>query len=378
AAIGEVDAIDTLTAAAEFLRDARLAERAVEARFARGDLGLGCEAGDFAQPDAAQAGYWARLRAACFALAGEAAAAEVTLDLARERGADLVDDKFTALALRAAGAPGPAAPRSPRDSVELALALAGGVSISEEAARELPPVDAVAIARNPDLAGPLRMAAASAAPGALTPSETAAIYQAVAGAPGEGDDEALRRATDIGDPQRAAFLHRMVIAADAPGAKAAAIAEALAQTTGVADFTVAAQLYAPELAFLPIDSETLVHAPAFIEALAAAGDPRLARTWLRGLQRGMPDPAATSGPIALGPSGDEEGDAPVRALPGAGDLAALVALVEASDPNARPEALGRAARERLRAATVADQAERAAAERDAAVLLALGAEASPA
>jgi hypothetical protein len=371
ARVGGVNALARISATGELVPvgsrladDPDFAEQGARAKLALGDAGGACRYLEDLQSGRQEA-FWLKLRAACFALAGEAAAAETTIELARDAGAENVDADFAALVARAAGGTALTDPVQPRDGVEAALAITAGLPISSEAVNDLEPDAAAGLAVNERASGIARAAAArrAARVGALRTDQIAAAYGAAAVT--ESGVDILAAANAAEGPLQTALFHQAVLTVEDPYARAEALAAALAMSETTPDFIVAARLYASEIAFLPREGETLANSEAYIAALAAAGETGTARAWLQA-RRGAP-----------GASIPVPGESSAAVEAGAIETSALEVLVAASDPAATPAQLAAAAEARLDAAAGAPEAERLAAAADVTLLLALGAEPRP-
>ncbi len=402
AALGHADAVAELVSATPALRnDTAAAELGVRAHLAMDALAPACALADDVSRtlDTAGSGFWTRARIACFVFAGEATAAEVTMDAARAAGVDGIDTTFAEWVISAAGSAGAAPSKTPRNSLELALARAANAALTDDTLGALDPIDLAALAGDDGADHDVRLHAARKLlrSGALDAASYAALVRDAAAAPEQSSAELLDAAHAAKGAARDVLYHQAVSAADTPIAKAAAIAAALNAAETPDAFRAAASLYANELVFLQVNPDTLIHAPAFIAAAAASGDTRLARTWLRarlfavGAASTPPTPSdlvtPTSAPVALGAQDDPFAVSPASnpspATSGAmgragmeplapGVEAALRALVTTADPSSSERALGEAALGWLASAPNSVDAERAAA-----VLLALGARSTP-
>lgn len=356
-----------LSGAAGVLEDGDYAALGVRARFVSGDSRAACLLVQRVRAPREQ-GFWARARAACFAMAGEAPAAELTLSVARDLGAQNVDAAFDAWIARASGQGG--APEPPRDAIELALALHASGPLAAEAGEtvSLPAAVGLALDGRAPIGARLVAARRAALSGALTPQAFGEVLRATPSPDGVADSAALIQAAGEAEPAAArAYLHKAVIAArdgEAPAALARALAAALDSADGARDFIIAAKLYAELIAALPLSREALAYAPVLAEAAAVAGRPDAARALLDAHAAPPGEPTAL---VAIA-----EEDQLVRLEPA--ERAALDVLVALADGEADGDALLGAAFERLSTAIALGPQERAGAERDAMLLLALGAD----
>ena len=356
-----------------------VARRAALARAAVNDV-LGVCVADDALPASEAQDWWLRLRAVCLTLSGEAAAADTILELARDRGVDLVDVPFqTWLAVATGGSVEPPS-GGVRDGVELLLARQAPARFEPALLENASPIALTGLAG--DATAPslprLRAANAAAALGAISVETHRAALAAAAGEMTTNGAAALAEAQTAEAPVRSALIYRAVTTAESSLVQAEALAAAFseAETTGV--LTATARLYAPELAALPREEAEAAFGLAFIEAAAAAGETDVARGWLVALAGDGYGEVAT-GPVTL----DLENPPPPASAPLAGSVLApalasgFAAMIAATDAQAGPDDLADIAVRRLDAVAGANDADRAMAITDAALLTALGAEMSP-
>lgn len=365
ARLGRVEAVEAIVwGAIGGLENPALARHGAVAGFARGNNETACALSD-GLTQGRDAPFWLRARAACAALNGARGAAELTLSLARDRGTEGVDDSFAAWVVGDLEAAAP-----PRDAIEVALARLAGAPLDVGLAETLTLMEAAGAALDAEAPIGLRLEAArrAAAAGAIT----VAAYDAAlaAGAvPGERDPSALFEAALAQEGGRqAALLRQIARTPDVDPALAAdAISVALDSALSAADFLLAARLYRDDLAELPRTAATVAYAPVFAEAAAAAGDASLARLWLT-------TRTERSGPITLGdPAPIDETELSLDP----GDAAAIDVLIALADPFSDRTRLSEAALERLAVAEGRSAEETAAADRDALLLVALGATGAP-
>ncbi len=304
-------------------------------------------------------GFWARVRSVCFALAGEGAAAELTLDVARRQGANNVDAAFSYWLAAATNAPTFGDQQPPRDALELVLALQSEKDIGPDTARSLSPPAATALARNPDVSGEVRLAAAeiSALRYAITLDELGQAFSAALGSDVRSAQEIMQAGLSEDDVRAKALMIKAALTAQVPETKADALAAALqlAQTDGA--LPVIARYLGAVLRDAPPSAQTGSYAPLFAEAAALAGDPATARKWRD----------ARTGPNNLGASAGGADPANSRL-----SQALLDAMIVAVDPASDAAAKSEVARSVLAAAQ--NPNERAIAQRATMVLHALGAE----
>ncbi len=366
---GHVEAVARiLSSASGALSEPAYAQLAAQARFLSGDAAGACRL--VQQTRAPQAvTFWARARAACFAMAGELAAAELTLSAARDFGGDYVDATFDAWTARAAG-PTAAPARQPRDAVEVALALHARGPLNSKAVGNLPLAAAAAVARHDNAPSMARLAAVRRAARAdiVDARALAAAYDAAPPPGNVTNSVGLLAAAQKAEGERAhALAYQAVATAPDPGQRAEALAAALDLTGDARDFILAAHLYSDAIGAAPLVREVLVYAPILAEAAAAAGDPARARALLDAQAAPPGSPAAL---IAV-----DDADAPQPLTDE--ERASLEVLIAAADSAASGEQLGAAALRRLQSAETLTEGERARAQTDAFLLLALGAANTP-
>ncbi len=349
--------------------DPALAQPAAEALFAVGQDAQACNVVQ-GRTQGGQDPFVLRARAACFALAGETTAAEVTLELGRDLDMVDVDTTFTALvtaAGQAANGRAAAAP-APRDILEFALARSTGAPATQAWVTNAPAAVALQLARDEQADAAVRQLAVDriAPLGVLRAAEVTAILGL------RGGESGGLRGGDLDPAVARAQAYQGVVDAAGAGEKAAAIAEALEGEPGAARFLAASRVYTAELAFLPRNAQTLGFAATFVEAAAAAGQPGLARQWLRARSQGL-----TGG--ALNATSTLSADAGEPALAGE-DETALIALIAVADDETPLAMLTQTARDTLQSAVDAGLAGRGLerAQLDVALLIAVGADAEPA
>jgi hypothetical protein len=226
------------------------------------------------------ASYFLKLRAYCFARAGDVAAANLNLDIAR--AADGADAWFSQAL---GGRTGAYAGRPPagryRTALEAAISSYAGLAPDMRALAAAPGLALSALATHPDTAPGLRIEAAqrAAALDVIGPARHAeALTAGLAGLAG------LTPAPVIPGPAASFAAVR-----DAPGAatateadsKAALIAAALEATTSYAGFAAAARLYRADLQSIAPSEALSAHARIFAEAALATYDPPGALAWRR-------------------------------------------------------------------------------------------------
>lgn len=263
-------------------QSAQLSHVHAEAGFALAETRAACRTAEQLLEGRDQA-YWLRARAACSALAGNIAAAELTAELARSvEPAPVFEALFDAYTLQQdlpAGA-------QPTTGLELALAHAIAPDTSIEVAETAP--------------GWLAEAAHNFGP----PIELPELLS-----------EALETAMAMEGPERATVLGALAGQDLDRTIAAEALAVRLGEAAGQGRFVEVARAYGDEVATLPITADTLAFGKRFVLAAILAGDLETARIWREALldgppqtepepAAGLPDlaaPDAMTGPAGLAP-----------------------------------------------------------------------------
>jgi len=259
--------------------DATIAQYAAQAELARGRRTDACARGRGAEVGETAPAFLLRLRAYCAATAGDRAAADLALDLARQQNAE--DAWYTAAVAAAGGAP-PSRPPTARydNSLSTALSLAGQLRPGPNPLNDASTLALLTLARNEQAPQPHRVQAAAAA------------YQR--GALSADDARAIMRATPpemtSGLPPIAAAL-RQVEAAPGTLEAATAIAAALRQAGTPAEFHATAQFFRSDIANLTAAPD---QAAALLYARAAliVGDVQLGQRLVAAARQSGVDEAA--------------------------------------------------------------------------------------
>jgi hypothetical protein len=228
------------------------------ADLARGQEDQACAIGE-GLAEGRDGGFWLRLRAFCQARAGQAAPAQLTLDLAGQQGRSADYERLMAAFLAGKDAEAPALD----NGLDYALSRHVSAGWSQGLAAAAPPV-AVAVARDPAAAPSVRLEAAARAAragivvadayGALQPPPADLTAADQPGAAGEGALAVLARTTGDLSLKEAAVMALLKRAQDGPG------------------FQALARLVQPQIGQL-IGAGAVLRRPALIAlAAAAAGD----------------------------------------------------------------------------------------------------------
>ena len=144
-ALGDAAGADAMLDRAPGVADnAGLSLAAAEAALIKGDDDRACGIGEALTVDRG-AGYWLRLRAFCQARAGEAAAAQLTFQLAQQQSKDADYGRLMTALLAGAGDPGAA---NLRNGVNYALSRRLGLDLRAAAATASPAIERVIAARD--------------------------------------------------------------------------------------------------------------------------------------------------------------------------------------------------------------------------------------
>jgi hypothetical protein len=375
--LGRVDAVDMiLTQTPGALADPARAALAVNARLVKDDKDAACGiANGLAR--GREAPFWIRLRVACLIWSGDDATAELTLDLMAERAGELADEAFATWARAAQNERAPSDPPAPRDAIEASLARTAEYDYAVEDVEQAPFLVALIAALDTNAGAEARATAAERAAlnAALGPVELSDILNIAAPSDGRSPAELIEAGradpTALGD----ALLRRAARAPN-PATAAEALAADLGRQSSPAAFVVEARLAHDALVAVPPSRELIGIAPTLALGAAAAGEVELAYAWLD--PRADEQAASRRGAFANVFGGP----------PGAPDLSssplepvirtAAEAVVAAADPAATPRRLAEVAEARLATTMNSGEALRAEARRDVLILLALGAESSPA
>lgn len=267
ARLGAADELVGMVAGSgEAKRDPGIALYATQADLARGRLRDACRRAETIQPDTPPP-FVLRLRALCFADAGEKEGADLALEVARTAGAG--DPWFqTAVGVMNGAAPA----RAPLARFDTSLNAEASIA----AKLRTPPTNALVnasalalsiVARSETSPPALRAQAAWKA------LKQYAIAPDVARAAGRGETGAT--------PSALGLAVSRVEAASGPYAQALAIEGALKTAKPQGDFTAMSRLFASDIARLPIDPGTAPAATTFTRAMVAVGDYRAAHAWRR-------------------------------------------------------------------------------------------------
>ncbi len=224
--------------------------------------------------------YFLKLRAYCFARAGDIAAANLNLDIAR--AADGADAWFgQALGIKTGAYAGRPPAGRYRTALEAAISSYAGLATDLRALAAAPGLALGALAAHPDTAPGLRIEAAqrAAALDVISPAQHAeALTLGLAALASQTPAPVI--------PAPAASFAAVRNATEAPdapdaGGKAALIAAALEATTSYAGFAAAARLYRADLQSITPSEALAAHAQIFAEAALATYDPPGALAWRR-------------------------------------------------------------------------------------------------
>ncbi|MBY0562982.1 MAG: hypothetical protein K2P58_02250 [Hyphomonadaceae bacterium] len=255
ARMGAADQLATMAAGSNSsLSDPVIAQFAAQAELARGRRSEACARGrgaNFGDPPPA---LLLRLRAYCAAAAGDRAAADLALSLARTNAAE---DAWFAGAVAAAGGAAPARPPAARyeNALTTQLSLAGNLRPGANPLADVSTLSLVALARSEATQQPVRAQATALAyrRGALTAAETRTILRATPAT------------ITTGLPVIAGAL-RQVDAAPGSIEAATAIATVLRQAGVAAEFEAAARFFQADIAALQTAPD---HAAALMFARAS-------------------------------------------------------------------------------------------------------------
>ncbi len=342
-ALGKMGAADELatmaSGAGSASTDVAIAQYAAQAELARNQRVQACNRGRAAVAGEQVPPFLLRLRAYCAAVAGDRAASDLALELARAQNA--ADAWYTGAVAAAGGAPGARPPAARYDnSLAVQLSIAGGLRPGPNPLANASTLALVALARNERTPQPQRAQAAALAfrRGVISEAEARTILAAT---PAEITSAlppivvALRRIQTL--PTSAGPEAVSVVALE----NARAIADVLRQSTAYADFAAAARFFRTDIAALQ-SAPDAASAVLFARAALAASDAQLGQRLVTSARQA---------------GGDEAALAPLDAA-----LAVLTGASNAQGSMAMQRRIDRAAGAQARAAA-----------RDVAIMAALGA-----
>ncbi len=282
-ALGRMGAADELGQMAagsrSALADPLIAQYAAQAELARGRRQEACARGRAANVGEQAPPFLLRLRAFCAASAGDRAAADLALELARAQNAD--DAWYTGAVAAAAGAPGPRPPAAKYDnSLTAQLSLAGNLRPGPNALNNASTMALLALARAENAPQPQRAQAAWAAlrRGALSVPEARVILSATP--------------AEIASALPPAVLAlRQVTAAPGSLEAASAIAGVLRNAAAPAEFYAAARFFKDDVAALQSAPDQAA-ALQFARVALITGDAALAQRLLASARQGGVEEAA--------------------------------------------------------------------------------------
>ena len=282
-------AIDDLAVLAERIPADRVSQEMsrplTEAAFARGEDERACDL--YGQLTAtATDTFWIKVAAVCDARAGRDAKVDFSARLLSELGDD--DELFAALVQAATtGQTGTPFRMGGAGPVHLALARVAGLKIEPTVSEinSLPVLVALARgAANVPFAQRLEAAEKAERAGALASREVTDLYDEVSVSAGSMDAAIAAAEADPG-PLSRAILWRATEAQTAPGARAQAIAKAMAMAEDDETWRQTVRLFAPFLVALDPGSDVDWFAEDAVRGLMAADQFRAARPWLERLRR---------------------------------------------------------------------------------------------
>lgn len=262
--------------------DAFVAEAEAIASLLEGDAEDACRR-SAAQGPGRDTHFWLRLRAFCYARAGEIDAFDLTLNLLRESGGASQTDETYFLALATKTPPKMALPVE--DALQLATARAAGLPLAPEdlANADAGVVKAVALDANAEPALRLRASIEAVAMGAADASLTRRLFEAQRFEVAELGSAVEIAAARPGDLVADALLFQSIAEMHAPEFvrdKAARIALALGRADSFARAYALSALYAVDIEALEGVLVTPAEASAFALARMIAGDSVGAGAWL--------------------------------------------------------------------------------------------------
>ena len=321
-ALGKMGAADELatmaSGAGSASTDVAIAQYAAQAELARNQRAQACNRGRAAVAGEQVPPFLLRLRAYCAAVAGDRAASDLALELARAQNA--ADAWYTGAVAAAGGAPGARPPAARYDnSLAVQLSIAGGLRPGPNPLANSSTLALVALARNEQAPQPQRVQAAALAfrRGVISSAEARTILAAT---PAEITAALPPIATAL----------RQVTAAPGSIEAAAAIAGVLRSATAYVDFAAASRFFKTDIAALQSAPDG-ASAVLFARAALAAGDAQLGQRLVASARQAGGDEAALA-PL----------DAALVALTGAGNAQGSMAMQRRIDQAPSAQARGAA------------------------------------
>ncbi|MEQ9316267.1 MAG: hypothetical protein RLN72_10475, partial [Henriciella sp.] len=287
-----------------------------DARLASGELEIVCRQMD----PAAEGAFWAQLRAICTIEAEDYASAELATEIAAQQ--DGVEPWFSEVAIAMIGDIDDRPEARYGSGLEYALSGLAGLELTEATVESATPEIAATLARDEELPYDIRLMAAdkAAKAGLFSATEHRSIYKAmiaepefepgsaieaafvvfarkpepkpivVATATGSGPRDLRSMNEDWIEPVQPEEISDDALAIEAVDEisleeeQALALSEALRQAAASKDdFEIAARLFEPELARLPVNEDTAAGALIFATASLVSGNEKGAIRWLDGL-----------------------------------------------------------------------------------------------
>ena len=256
------------------MTDPTLTRLSAEVALLTGDDAAACQRAADLAPESDTA-FWSEVTIYCRLASDDTEGARLGIDLLRDVGQD-EDAAFVELATMLADGAAVAPPALPEPApIHLALLRLAQQPFPEAALDQAAPALLTAIARDPTLAGPGRLAIAERAfaHGGLTPADLATIYIE---RPLEGD--ALQQIRSDWGPQARALALQAVRAQQAPQERARLLDAVWQAATGQERFLIAAAFASP-FGELPPDRALLPVAPSAARALLTADRALPAARW---------------------------------------------------------------------------------------------------
>lgn len=295
-ALGKMGAADELsvmaTGSGSGLSDPGIAMFTAQAELARGRRAEACQRGRNANAGETPPPFFLRLRAYCAAAAGDRAAADLALELARAQNA--ADNWYTGAVAAAGGAAGARPPAALYDnSLSAALSLAGNLRPGANPLANSSTLALVTVARAENAPQPQRAQAAALAfrRGAISADEARTILRATPATVTTGLPAivtALRRVEAVNPPPRAAGSEAGAVSVLET---AAAIADVLRASTAPADFAAAARMFRAEISSLSTAPDAAA-AVLFARAALINGDAQNGQRLIASARQAGADEAA--------------------------------------------------------------------------------------
>ena len=275
-ALGEIEpAIDLMRKSGDEDMMADAERLTSDMALARGDIATACSGADRAAVDDP---FYLKLRAVCFALAGDDAGTELSVEFAANAG---VEDAWLFATLLSTVVDTPSKPPARlRDGLSITASLAADLKAPSNAMEGVEPHYALALANRSELPAEWRLLAAgiSAEAGLADPEAVRQAFASLSADPEYTPGSALERAMDVLNTSGTPAIERARIYSDA-----------LRSAAGRPErFASVSRVLAPGIEALPKNDDTKRRSLVFARAALARGDINGADRWVQFAGRDEP------------------------------------------------------------------------------------------